>query len=148
MSQIWVRGSHFSEVNGYCWFWWCFNRKVWLVDHIIIVMLIIVSAMGGLPKCAKFGCSGHTFGGCWLLLILVIVSTHCIFAKNAPVFRPYFYKNEPVWRISHTASTYILMLLLALYCTFCAPTPFLYTLHSSHVMLWGLKRAMSGYLVG
>ena len=26
-----------------------------------------------------------------------------IFAKNAPVFRPYFYKNEPVWRISHTA---------------------------------------------
>ena len=26
-----------------------------------------------------------------------------IFAKNAPVFRPYFYKNEPVWRIRHTA---------------------------------------------
>ena len=39
------------------------------------------------------------------------------------------------------------MLLLALYCTYCAPTPFLYTLHSSQVMLWGLKRAMSGYLV-
>ena len=24
-------------------------------------MLIIVSAMGGLPKCPKFTCSGHTF---------------------------------------------------------------------------------------
>ena len=34
-----------------------------------------------------------------------------------------------------------LMLLLALYCTNCAPTPFLYTLHSSQVMLWGLERA-------
>ena len=42
------------------------------------------------------------------------------------------------------ASTYILMLLVALYCTYCA---ILYTLHSSQVMLWGLKRAMSGYLV-
>ena len=21
---------------GYCWFWWCFIRKVWSVDHIII----------------------------------------------------------------------------------------------------------------
>ena len=39
------------------------------------------------------------------------------------------------------------MLLLALYCTYCTPTPFLYTLHSSQFMLWGLKRAMSGYLV-
>ena len=39
------------------------------------------------------------------------------------------------------------MLLVALYCTYCAPTTFLYTLHSSQVMLWGLKRAMSGYLV-
>ena len=39
------------------------------------------------------------------------------------------------------------MLLLALYCTYCAPTTFLYTLHSSQFMLWGLKRAMSGYLV-
>ena len=32
-------------------------------------------AIGGLQKCAKFGCSGHTFGGCWLLLILMMVST-------------------------------------------------------------------------
>ena len=31
--------------------------------------------IGGLQKCPKFGCSGHTFGGCWLLLILMIVST-------------------------------------------------------------------------
>ena len=26
-----------------------------------------------------------------------------IFAKKAPVFRPAFYKNEPVWRIGNTA---------------------------------------------
>ena len=58
---------------------------------------------GGLPKCAKFGCWGDTFQGCWLLL--------------------------------------------ALYCTYCAPTPVLNTTHSSQVMLWGRKRAMSGYLV-
>ena len=32
-------------------------------------------AVGGLPKCPKFGCSGDTFQGCWLLLILVRVST-------------------------------------------------------------------------
>ena len=72
MSQIWVQGSHFSEVNGYCWFWWCFNRKVWLIDHVIIVMLIIVSAMGGLQKCPKFDlcnfcilctCPKSCFGG-------------------------------------------------------------------------------------
>ena len=35
----------------------------------------------------------------------------------------------------------IVMLLLALFCTYCAPTPFLYTLHLSQVMLWGLKWA-------
>ena len=32
----------------------------------------MVCAIGGLPKCAKFGCSGHTFWGCWLLLILMV----------------------------------------------------------------------------
>ena len=32
----------------------------------------VVLAIGGLPKCAKFTCSGHTFGGCWLLLILMM----------------------------------------------------------------------------
>ena len=35
----------------------------------------MVCPIGGLQKCAKFGCSGDTFGGCWLLLILMIVST-------------------------------------------------------------------------
>ena len=39
------------------------------------------------------------------------------------------------------ASCNILMLLLALNCTYCAPSPFLYTLHSSQVMLWGRQRA-------
>ena len=33
------------------------------------------------------------------------------------------------------------MLLLALYCTHCTPLPFLHTLHSSQVILWGRKRA-------
>ena len=32
----------------------------------------MVCAIGGLQKCAKFGCSGHTFQGCWLLLILMM----------------------------------------------------------------------------
>ena len=34
------------------------------------------SAIGGLPKCPKFIRIGDTFGGCWLLLILMIASTH------------------------------------------------------------------------
>ena len=32
----------------------------------------MVCPIGGLPKCPKFGCSGDTFGGCWLLLILTL----------------------------------------------------------------------------
>ena len=36
---------------------------------------VMECATGGLQKCPKFGCSGDTFGGCWLLLILMIVST-------------------------------------------------------------------------
>ena len=36
---------------------------------------VIECAIGGLPKCAKFTCSGHTFQGCWLMLILMIAST-------------------------------------------------------------------------
>ena len=28
------------EAVGYCWFWWCFNRKLWSVDAIIIVIYI------------------------------------------------------------------------------------------------------------
>ena len=39
------------------------------------VVTVIECAIGGLPKCRKFGCSGHTFQGCWLLLILMIDST-------------------------------------------------------------------------
>ena len=35
---------------------------------------VIECAIGGLPKCPKFTCSGDTFQGCWLLLILMIVS--------------------------------------------------------------------------
>ena len=32
-------------------------------------------AIGGLPKCPKFIRIGDTFGGCWLLLILMMAST-------------------------------------------------------------------------
>ena len=43
------------------------------------VVTVIECAKGGLPKCAKFGCSGHTFQGCWLLLILIGI---CVFANK------------------------------------------------------------------
>ena len=33
---------------------------------------VIECAIGGLPKSGKFGCNGHTFRGCWLLLILMM----------------------------------------------------------------------------
>ena len=46
----------------------------------------MVCPIGGLPKCPKFGCSGHTFGGCWLLLILMMVSTQ----KYVQLIMPYF----------------------------------------------------------
>ena len=36
---------------------------------------VMESPIGGLPKCRKFGCCGHTFRGNWLLLILMMVST-------------------------------------------------------------------------
>ena len=36
---------------------------------------VIECAIGGLQKCPKFIRSGHTFQGCWLLLILMIGST-------------------------------------------------------------------------
>ena len=68
-----------------------------------------------------------------------------IFAKNSPVIL----QKEPVWRISHTA----LLLLLTFSCFFwhsiahIAHLRHFCTLHSSQVMLWGLQRAMSGYLV-
>ena len=42
---------------------------------------------------------------------------------------------------------YIWILPIFSYISYCASTPFLYTLHPSQVMLWGLKGAMSGYLV-
>ena len=32
------------------------------------------SAMGGLLKCPKFICIGDTFGGCWFLLMSMMVS--------------------------------------------------------------------------
>ena len=64
----------------------------------------MVWAIGGLPKCRKFGCSGHTFGKNqpyqnspdlnWILPVVAI---------NAPVFCPYFNNNAPLWKISHTS---------------------------------------------
>ena len=59
------------EASGYCGFWWYFIRKLWSVDHIIIVTFIIECALGGLLKCPKFTqflfiscpCSKSCFGG-------------------------------------------------------------------------------------
>ena len=48
------------------------NAKVWSVHHIIIVKFIIRCSIGGLQKSGKFIRTGHTFGGCWLLLILMM----------------------------------------------------------------------------
>ena len=41
----------------------------------VLVVTVMERAIGGLPKCPKFIRSGDTFGGCWLLLILMIAST-------------------------------------------------------------------------
>ena len=61
MSQIHVQWSHFSEVNGYYGFWCCFITKIWSVIIWTLLCSSVGSAMGGLPKCPKFTCSGHTF---------------------------------------------------------------------------------------
>ena len=99
MSQIWVQWSHFwrllvispqSELGafyfcpgvlsgyccvcecGYCNWFWNTNIIKWLLWYHNV---LIGYAIRGLHKCPKFGCSGHTFQGCWLLLILMEVST-------------------------------------------------------------------------
>ena len=35
-SQFWVQWSHFLEVRGYCWFWWCFYTSIWN-DHCFLL---------------------------------------------------------------------------------------------------------------
>ena len=42
----------------------------------------MVCPIGDLPKCPKFICIGDTFGGCWLLLILMMDSTQKIAATT------------------------------------------------------------------
>ena len=37
------------------------------------VVTVMDRAIGGLQKCPKFIRSGHTFQGCWVLLIFMIV---------------------------------------------------------------------------
>ena len=46
----------------------------------------MVCPIGGLPKCPKFGCSGHTFQGCWLLLILMMVHLKSMVSSSYRVF--------------------------------------------------------------
>ena len=41
----------------------------------VLVVTVMERAIGGLPKCPKFIRIGDTFGGCWLLLILMMTST-------------------------------------------------------------------------
>ena len=73
MCQIHVQWSHFWRLLVTVNFDDSFNTKVWSVDQIIIVIYINGACYVG--SCAKFTCSGHTFGGCWLLFMLMIVST-------------------------------------------------------------------------
>ena len=55
--------------SGYCNWFWNTNIIKWLLWYHNV---LIVYAIRGLHKCPKFGCSGHTFQGCWLLLILMM----------------------------------------------------------------------------
>ena len=75
----------------------------------------MVCAIGGLQKCPKFIRIGDTFQGCWLLLILMKVPTQKLVTLHC-CFYLHSYASSGTYAI-------------------------LYTLHSSQVMLWGLKRA-------
>ena len=74
MCQIHTQWSHFSRPLVTVDFDDRFNTKICSVDDVIIVSLYIsmVLAKMGLHICPKFIHSGHTFQGCWLLLILMM----------------------------------------------------------------------------
>ena len=80
---------------------------------------------------------------CYEEFLVVYLNFAHLMPVFLPVFRPcccstcacIFTKMSPMKNKSHCIDAYILMLLLALYCIYCAPTPFLCTLHSSQVML-------------
>ena len=96
----------------------------------------MVCAIGGLHKCPTFIRIGDTFGGCWLLLILMIVSTQK-FGQLIIKSLSYISMVCAIGVFINVPNSYACD-------TFggcCAPMPFLYTLHMSQVMLWGLKRA-------
>ena len=80
MSQIWVLWWHFWRLFFTVDFDDGFNTKVCSLDHIIIVVYINDVAIRGIPKCPKFTCCGHTFGGCWLLLILIMFHYKSMFS--------------------------------------------------------------------
>ena len=64
--------SYFCQgvLSGYC----CvYGKEVTVVCERVVT--VIEFDIGGPPKCPKFIRRGHTFGGCWLLLILMMVST-------------------------------------------------------------------------
>ena len=75
---------------------------------------------------------------CYEEFLVVYLNFAHLMPVFLPVFRPcccstcacIFTKMSPMKNKSHCIDAYILMLLLALYCIYCAPTPFLYTLHS------------------
>ena len=46
---------------------------------------VIECAIGGLPKCPKFTCSGHTFRGCWLLLCVCVCVVTVVCGKEVTV---------------------------------------------------------------
>ena len=56
------------EAGGYCGFWWYFIRKIWSVDHIIIVMFIIECAMRGSAEMSQIYTQWSHF---WRLVVTV-----------------------------------------------------------------------------
>ena len=75
MSQIWVQWSHFWRLLVTVDFDDGFNTKVCSVDNIIIVVYINGVGYMGSSKMSQIWVQWSHFGGCWLLLILMMVST-------------------------------------------------------------------------
>ena len=145
----------------------------------------MVCAIGGLPKCAKFTCSGDTFGGCWLLLILMMFHyksmvswsyNHChihqwcllwgVFS-NVPNSRQFiiclYLGNLNKILLPINTASLSKVSTISTVATVSSPQSiqsiqsiqvnlsnlkvyyssiFVYSLHSSQVMLWGLSRAV------
>ena len=99
MCQIHVQWSHFSGLLVTVDFDDSFDTKVWSVDQwkLVLAKSLICSILNFEISCCIFECCPY------FRLYNVLLKKF-----------PWFYKNEPVWRISHTA----LLLLLTFSCFF------------------------------